>query len=297
MQPGKREQGGVSWETIRLTAALGAFVALVAVLMYSTGRNDRSSRETSSTVITTASVQTTESGEALDPRTIPAKPGYKLVFNDEFAGTKLNRKQWATSLPWGNTNQDELQYYTPSALTQHDGLLHITASKESMGGRRYTSGVISTAHRFLFTYGYTEMRAQVPAGTGLWSAFWLVSPDSDSNEEADILEVLGSDPSKGYAVLHYGTLTEKRKSLGTYRNPDLSAGFHTIALDWQPDSMVWYVDGVERYRVSANVPSGRMYLLANLTVGGEKSWASAPDRYTVFPAQYKLDYIRVYQRQ
>jgi beta-glucanase (GH16 family) len=219
-----------------------------------------------------------------------------LVFNDEFAGTAFNRKKWATSLPWGNTNQDELQYYTPSALAQRDGLLYITASRQPMGGRRYTSGVISTSRRFLFTYGYTEMRAQVPAGTGLWSAFWLVSPDSNSNEEADILEVLGSDPSKGYAVLHYGTLTEKRKYLGTYRDPDLSAGFHTVALDWEPDHMIWYVDGVERYRVSANVPSGRMYIIANLTVGAATSWASAPDRYTVFPAQYKIDYIRVYQR-
>jgi beta-glucanase (GH16 family) len=299
MQPGYDGFGGVSWKAIRLTAALGALAALVAALIYSTGvrESEPAAGESSSTVIATASAQATESGGAPESGAVPVRPGYKLVFNDEFTGTKFNRKRWDTALPWGSTNRDELQYYTPSALTQRNGILYITASKQAMGGRPYTSGVISTARRFHITYGYTEMRAQVPAGTGLWSAFWLVSPDSNSNNEADILEVLGSDPSKGYAVLHYGTPAEKGKYLGTYREPDLSAGFHVIALDWEPNHMVWYVDGVERYRVTANVPSERMYLMANLTVGGPKSWASAPNRYTEFPAHYKIDYIRVYQKQ
>jgi beta-glucanase (GH16 family) len=299
MQPAYNGFRGVGWKAIRLTASLVALVALVAALIHATGvrSNEASSRESSSTVIATASVQATESEGALESGAVPIKPGYKLVFNDEFTGTKFNRKRWNTSLPWGNTNRDELQYYTPSALTQRNGLLHITASKQAMGGRPYISGVISTARRFHITYGYTEMRAQVPAGTGLWSAFWLVSPDADSNEEADILEVLGSDPSKGYAVLHYGRLTEKRKYLGTYRDPDFSAGFHVIALDWEQDHMIWYVDGVERYRVTANVPSSRMYLMANLTVGGPKSWASVPNRYTEFPAYFDIDYIRIYQRE
>lgn len=299
MQPGYDGFGGLGWKAVRLTAAVTALVAVVVVLAFSTSNStiEPPAEDTSSTVIATASAPATESGGALEESAVPVRPGYKLVFNDEFVGTKFDRKRWDTSLPWGNTNRDELQYYTPSALTQRNGLLYITASKRAMGGKPYTSGVISTARRFHITYGYTEMRAQVPAGTGLWSAFWLASPDSNSNEEADILEVLGSDPSKGYAVLHYGALNEKRKYLGTYREPDFSAGFHVIALDWEPDHMIWYVDGVERYRVTANVPSGRMYLMANLTVGGPKSWASAPDRYTQFPAHYKIDYIRVYQRE
>jgi beta-glucanase (GH16 family) len=299
MQPGNDGFGGFGWKALRLTAAVTALVAVALALAYSTGGggSEPLALETSSTVISTASAQATESGGAPEPNAIPIRPGYKLVFNDEFVGTKFDRKRWATSLPWGNTNRDELQYYTPSALTQRNGLLYITASKQAMGGKPYTSGVISTARRFHLTYGYTEMRAQVPAGTGLWSAFWLASPDANSNEEADILEVLGSDPSKGYAVLHYGTPAEKRKYLGTYRDPDFSTGFHVIALDWEPDHMIWYVDGVERYRVTANVPSSRMYLLANLAVGGPKSWASSPNRYTQFPAHYVIDYIRVYQRQ
>ena len=35
------------------------------------------------------------------------------------------------------------------------------------------------------------------------------------------------------------------------------------------------------------------YILLNLAVGG--SWPGSPDRTTVFPNQYLIDYIRVYQ--
>ena len=84
--------------------------------------------------------------------------------------------------------------------------------------------------------------------------------------------------------------------MASYRNSDCSVGFHTFAVDWEPDHIIWYVDGVERRRITANIPTQPMYLVANLSVGAPGSWAGPPSRYTVFPAQYKIDYIRVYQR-
>jgi beta-glucanase (GH16 family) len=294
-QPERRESRGVSWLAALAVAAL-ATLALSTVSCAPATGGGALSGETSVTVIATAAVVPTTPPVALDPLTTPGKIGYRLVFSDEFVGPRFDAKRWATSLPWGNTNRNEQQYYTADALSQSGGVLAITASKRPAGGKPYTSGVISTSKRFLFTYGYTEIRAQVPAGNGLWSAFWVVSPQPGSNEEVDVMEVLGSDPSLGYAVLHYGTMADKGKSLSTYRDPDFSTGFHTFAVDWEPESMVWYVDGVERYRVSQNIPKDRMYLIANLAVGGKETWSGPPNRYTEFPAQLKIDYIRVYQR-
>jgi beta-glucanase (GH16 family) len=248
------------------------------------------------TVIATAAPAPTPVFAVLEPRLSPTMPGFHLVFDDEFIGPTVNRKRWATSLPWGNTNPGEQQYYTRHALTQRGGMLTITASRSPTNGKPYASGAISSSERFAFSYGYAEIRAQVPPGAGLWSAFWLLSPVHNSNEEIDVLEVLGSDPSKGYAVLHFGTNSNKGKELGTYRNPDFSAGFHTFGLDWEPDRMVWYVDGVERYRVTQNIPSAPLFMVANLAVGGSDSWAGPPDRYTQFPADMNIDYIRVFQR-
>jgi beta-glucanase (GH16 family) len=136
----------------------------------------------------------------------------------------------------------------------------------------------------------------VPAGTGLWSAFWLLGTVPGRNEEVDVLEMLGSDPTLGYASLHYGPAANAKKTVGSYRSSDCSVGFHTFAIDWEPNHIIWYVDGVECRRVTANIPTQPMYMIANLAVGAPGSWASPPDRYTVFPAQLKIDYIRVYQR-
>ena len=79
-------------------------------------------------------------------------------------------------------------------------------------------------------------------------------------------------------------------------NTDFAKGYHTYAVDWTPDYIAWYIDGVEQYRVTDKsiLPSKRMYLIANLQVGG--SWAGSPNASTVFPANYDIDYIRVWKR-
>ena len=41
--------------------------------------------------------------------------------------------------------------------------------------RHYLSGIITSIDHFNFTHGYVETRAKLPAGTGLWSAFWLLN--------------------------------------------------------------------------------------------------------------------------
>ena len=223
--------------------------------------------------------------------------GFNLVFDDEFNGSVLNRRLWEPSLPWGNTNRAEQQYYTPQALSLKDGALVITARRQQRKGKPFTSGVITSDQHFKFAYGFAEIRAQVPAGAGLWSAFWLVVRQRGSNEEADIVEVLGRNPTQGYAVLHYGTMIKKEINVGSYTADDLSAGWHTFALDWQPGSMIWYVDGVERQRVTQGVPSSPMVIIANLAVGSPQSWTGPTDATTPFPADYKIDYIRVFQRK
>jgi len=42
------------------------------------------------------------------------------------------------------------------------------------------------------------------------------------------------------------------------------------------------------------IPKEPMYLLVNLAVGG--TWPGAPDQQTKFPADFLVDYVRVWQR-
>lgn len=76
----------------------------------------------------------------------------------------------------------------------------------------------------------------------------------------------------------------------------LSSDFHTYAVDWEPDGIHWYVDGVEQraaFTDSKNIVAKPMYLLIQLEVGG--TWPGSPDSSTPFPSVYEVDYARVWQ--
>jgi len=213
----------------------------------------------------------------------------KLIFNEEFSGDQLDPDTWSTEYRWGRTNEPELQYYSPDALQVSDGILHIIADKRQMEGMDYTSGLIASYDRFTFTYGYLEMRAKIPAGRGLWPAFWMHLNDDDKSGEIDVFEFLGHEPNIIHMSYHFPELQEF-----WFNGPDYSQDYHTYAVDWQPDKIVWYVDGVERARTTTEIPNEPMYILANLAVGGD--WPGSPDRNTQFPAHFDIDYIRIYQR-
>jgi beta-glucanase (GH16 family) len=150
---------------------------------------------------------------------------------------------------------------------------------------------------FTFTYGYAEARVRVPNGKGLWPAFWLLPATYESRPEIDAMEILGDSPTVQRMAFHYvapdGT---KADAAATWSGPDFSAGWHTFGVDWEPDAIVWYVDGVERFRYanSSTVTSSPMYVLLDLAVGGD--WPGAPDATTVFPAYFDVDYVRIWQR-
>lgn len=292
-----------AWPTWLRLAVLAALIAGAALLAGCTptalSTTPKPATAPPVTVVATAAPAPEQAAAASRPTTGPAPelPGYTLVFGDEFNDKKLDTKRWITSLPWGRTNRGEGQYYTPEALREGGGTLTFTAREQLTQGKRYSSGAISS-RGLEFTYGRVEARVNSPAGAGLWPAFWLVTTSPTLNDEIDIMEILGSDPSLGHAVLHWGTTSDKHMTKKTYRNPDFSVGYHVFAVEWEPGNLVWYVDGLERSRITGDsVPSNPMRIITSLTVGGPTSWSGPPDRYTKFPAEMKVDYIRVYQRE
>jgi beta-glucanase (GH16 family) len=199
----------------------------------------------------------------------------------------------------------------PDDVLVSDGVLKLRAQQRTvMGGDgnsyAYTSGIISSgkdtydpavAPRFAFQYGYVEMRAKIPAGQGFWSAFWMLQANGQWPWEIDILEALGNQPNAAYFNVHYPTPNwDDAANPGGYSGPDFTSDFHTYAVEWAPDTIVWYIDGVERKRVTdpSQIPNAPMYLLANLQVGGD--WPGSPNATTPLPANLEIDYIRVWQR-
>jgi beta-glucanase (GH16 family) len=108
----------------------------------------------------------------------------KLVFSDEFSGSKLDRAKWNTSYHFwrqpdgGSTNEGnrELQWYLPDNVAVSNGVAKLTARQRSYRaptGKRYayTSGILSSHHKFQFTYGYIEARMRIPQGRGCVARF------------------------------------------------------------------------------------------------------------------------------
>ena len=251
------------------------------------------------------------------PGSWAAPPGnssdWTLTFSDEFDGQSLDSSKWATVRSDGGRDMADAKSWFVDGADYHkvsNGTLKLVANNvQSRSGFPYSSGVISSHNTFNQMYGYFEIRMKIPHGKGLWPAFWLMPKSSDNRwlwpPEIDVMENLGHNTNVIYMTNHYssnypGTGGSNLSSGGSYSGPDYSADFHTYGVLWDSTQIAWYIDGVQRYRVTEHVPIAGygfpgMYILADLAVGG--AWPGDPDSSTVFPAQLEIDYIRVYSRR
>ncbi|TJZ62274.1 glycoside hydrolase family 16 protein [Sphingobacterium olei] len=208
---------------------------------------------------------------------------------------------------WGN---NELQYYTESRLENarvEDGSLTITARKEDFEGLAYTSARLVSRGKADFLYGRFEVKAKVPTGRGTWSAVWMLPTDWayggwPNSGEIDILEHVGYD----LGVVHISTHTKDyHHSIGTQKtatkaiqNP--STEFHLYRVDWTPDYIRGFVDDQQIFNFP-NEKKGsnawpfdkRFHWLINIAVGGDWGGQQGVDEHA-FPAEMKVDYVRVY---
>lgn len=241
---------------------------------------------------------------------------FHLLFEEEFDAPTLRKDRWTTCYWWDkrgctNLSSHELQWYLPGNVAVEDGNLVLTARPDRVTGVKgrtfdYSSGIVTTGRyasdegsraRLETTFGFFEIRAWIPSGQGLWPAFWMLPSSHESLPEIDIMEVLGHRTDRLEMHFHYRDADGEKKSVGRdVATTDLSSGWHVYGLDWSPDRLIWYLDGVEmwRYSESANIPTEPMYLVINLAVGGR--WPGNPDETTDFPATLRVDYVRVWKR-
>ncbi|SDM18413.1 glycoside hydrolase family 16 protein [Allokutzneria albata] len=251
----------------------------------------------------------------------PAPASAAVVWSDEFngpAGGAPDQSKWSYEPGNGNNGwgNHELQAYTTrreNVSTNGAGQLVITARRENSGvpcwnGQpcQYTSGKLITKNTRTFTYGRVEARMKLPTGKGIWPAFWMLGTDIGQVGwpqcgEIDIMENIGSVPNTVHGTLHGPGYSGAGGIGATAQNArPFHEDFHTFAVDWSPNRIVWSVDGrVYQTRTPADL-GGRQwvfnhpfYLILNLAVGGD--WPGSPDGSTRFPQQLLVDWVRVHQ--
>jgi beta-glucanase (GH16 family) len=245
---------------------------------------------------------------------------WKPTFVEEFDELSLrfgDEGRWSTVFPWGArviADNEEIQTYVdpefsgagpePLGLNPFridDGHLVISAWPVEKADRkhfgkeaRYASGLLTTFGVFAQKYGYFEMRGKVPAGKGLWPAFWLLPETLGWPPEIDVVEVIGSDPTELHMSVHTQEDGRYRGDTVTNRVTDMSDGFHVFGMLWLPESITWFFNGVRQTTMpTPKDMNDPMFLLVNLAVGGK--WAGSPNRETRFPAEFVIDYIRAYE--
>jgi beta-glucanase (GH16 family) len=242
----------------------------------------------------------------------PTNPSPGLTWSDEFEGSANSRPdatKWTYDLGhnngWGN---QELQTYTDHLDNVHlDGKGHLII-RADRAGTGYTSARLKTQGLFAARYGRIEARIRVPAGRGLWPAFWMLgtgfpgTPWPQSGE-IDIMEHVGRDPMVAHGTVHGPGYSGGAGLSGKYILPGsarFADDFHVFAIDWRPGSITFQVDGTSYHTVTpASLPAGApwvfdapFFLLLNVAVGG--LFPGPPDETTVFPQEMMVDYVRVF---
>ena len=234
-----------------------------------------------------------------------------LTFNEEFDSPQTIGTTWSTNFGYAGTGlysftlpgNAEQEIYTSASFqgtsgaplgvdpfSFNNGVLSISAQPVSdaqssqMWGYHYSSGALVST--FSQTYGYFEMRAELPHGQGLWPAFWLSGANAN---EIDVLEGLGTDTKTANNAVHSLCVP----ALGNASFNPYADGFHNYGVLWDPSHITYYIDGSPVWQtVTPSDMNSPMHMIVNLAVGG--NWPGSPDASTHFPAQLQVDYIHVY---
>ncbi len=245
--------------------------------------------------------------------------GRKLVWEDRFdklapetwyAGPKPDGQEYgaAAFMRFGASEAD------PYSVI--DGFLRLRASylpdRTDPAGwnRAWVTGHLSTGFpdgsaSAAFRKGYFEARMLLPSGAGTWPSFWLLDQhgirhsEADGAVEIDVIEGYGHSTTSYVATEHdwpppsakgKGYRRAQRNITGL---PDSSLAFHDYGVEVSDDELIFYHDGIEKFRAPLYRKETVSPFFAMLALAMSHDWP-----ITVPPSGYYdlwIDHVRIYQ--
>ena len=247
---------------------------------------------------------------------------WTCTFDDEFNGSSLDPTKWIAqqTSDSGYHSGNECYVNSPNNVSVSGGTLNLTVRAEAapflcpdpFGDylTQYTSGMVSTYHRFSQTYGLFEVRAKFPADTvpgvqttlWLWpvnsKAYGLLWPDSG---EIDFAEWYSEYSGIDIPIVHYNRAigaTDTNTAHCALPAPDT---FHTYGLEWTPTSLTILLDGnvcmVDDWQpalpLSKPEPFDRPFIMSLTQALGIQTNNFNPAS-TPLPATTQIDWVRVW---
>lgn len=265
---------------------------------------------------------------------------YFLVGGDEFNEGGVDKNKWSNCYDWGRSlctdNENEIQYYTDGANFEFNspGKLSLVAKDDGIFERaiwyeddykilcdggynkryfNYTSGMLFSKRKF--RWGLFEINAKLPAGQGLFPAFWLFEYNKPAwkaaSDEIDIFEAKGECPfflhqdvhgvlSPPWTLSNSGGWTQ----FASPSNSNFTNTFNTIRVAWEHSGFIqWSVNQSVVYAIWPFTYQQYMTIIANVALGkhvGSTSgcpspFQNGPSSNTIFPATMEVDWIRVWK--
>lgn len=259
--------------------------------------------------------------------------GYSLVWNDEFKGRTIDNAKWRTNQPRMTAYDGVGNFDEGTVRSVGNGRLLMTAYKNpntaNYNGKTYlTTNSITTENRMSFKYGYLEVKAKVPYKAGCWPSLWLRSPNATQtdltgkdgyNMEVDIIEPFGYTDQNGTTIHETNKSNDSdhcQAAVGDYKfknAENLANEYHIYGFLWTADEMKFFIDGecfaaytkdtLARmgykgdFDDTVNILFDNQLITSSSPVANEGKTNTIENNEGSLPAEYSVEYVRLYQKQ
>ena len=273
-------------------------------------------KESSTTVVIASSVDNNTSVNAtavcdydLDEAALTSA-GWTKLFEDNFTSDLNKWNIWT-----GGAFNNELEYYQPANLQLSNGLLQIIAKKETVTGA--TTPFNTTPKTFNYTSGRIESktnvsaskstpkvrmtaRVKLPAGYGMWPAFWSYGDPWPTQGEIDCMEARGQEPTKYQTNYFYGRAANRnlvKNQVGFITaNMSLQTCWHVFEVIWSQNALTFMLDGqtvvTNTGSYVSNLFGKTERVTLNLAVGG--NFFTNLDPAQIQLGTYSVDWVKVF---
>lgn len=216
--------------------------------------------------------------------------------SDEFDQEHLNTEKWNIGI-WYDITTDLA--FSPNNVRVSDGCLILDSKHENFNGKQYTAGAVESKFEVPGTDCYVEVRAKaLDKQANVLSAIWMQSSPMtkalNPNPEIDIMETF--DYKKMSSTLHIWKMDPQihlqigNTNWNTGLN-DISADFHTYALERRNGRLKFYFDGQLTWDKSVSYDSF-VELSRHMVLSLEGHLGTPVEAY--LPGEFKIDYVRTY---
>lgn len=251
------------------------------------------------------------------------KDGYELTFVDNFNSVSWGRgdlkKQgllWGIGEDWGPFHPGWPNKYFGEPKLGDDSCAIFYAKyapkKFIHEGEEieipYVVSWLNTVHTFRQQYGRFECRMTLPKEKGTWPAFWLWGPTWPP--EIDVIEAYGRETGEDIVYqeinIHWRNKKGKRRHVVPWKikiddyDENISERFHEFVLEWNPDGMYFYTDGVLVFQYTNkrvldfmfNKEGVEPFMLVNQNIMKNIDGSEGDNYYS----EFKVDYVRAYKK-